>query len=44
MHSTLIVLGLSSVFIFSMGFLVLAFLMNRQWHKNPTPRSPGDDE
>ncbi len=44
MHDTLIALGLSSIFILSMGFLGLAFLMNRQMNKEANPPRPDDDE
>lgn len=44
MHDALIALGLSSIFVLSMGFLGLAFLMNRQWNKEANPRPPADDE
>jgi hypothetical protein len=43
MHNALIVLGLGSIFLLSMGFLSLAFLMNRQWSKD-LHRRPADDE
>jgi biotin transporter BioY len=44
MRNAIIVLGLGSIFILSMGFLVLALIMNRQWTKEIKPRSPSDDD
>ncbi len=44
MHATLIVLGLGSVIVLSMGFLSLAIIMNRQMNKDLNARRPADDE